>query len=73
MPRPLQRAALAALFAALIQPHASAAADRPAAYPTKPVRLIIANTTGTSVDTLARVRTPAPASRAISPACCSRI
>ena len=24
-------------------------------YPTKPIRLIIANTTGTSVDTLARV------------------
>ena len=31
------------------------AADTAAKYPTKPIRLIIANTTGTSVDTLARV------------------
>ena len=33
------------------------AAEPAAAYPTKPIRLIIANTTGTSVDTLARVLT----------------
>jgi tripartite-type tricarboxylate transporter receptor subunit TctC len=31
------------------------AAQQAAAYPSKPIRLIIANTTGTSVDTLARV------------------
>ena len=31
------------------------AAEAAANYPTKPVRIIIANTTGTSVDTLARV------------------
>ena len=31
------------------------AADTAATYPSKPIRLIIANTTGTSVDTLARV------------------
>jgi tripartite-type tricarboxylate transporter receptor subunit TctC len=31
------------------------AADRSAAYPVRPIRLIVANTTGTSVDTLARV------------------
>jgi tripartite-type tricarboxylate transporter receptor subunit TctC len=34
---------------------AAAAADRATSYPTRPVRLIVANTTGTSVDTLARV------------------
>jgi tripartite-type tricarboxylate transporter receptor subunit TctC len=33
----------------------SFAAEKPASYPTRPVRLIVANTTGTSVDTLARV------------------
>jgi tripartite-type tricarboxylate transporter receptor subunit TctC len=31
------------------------AADKSASYPTRPIRLIVANTTGTSVDTLARV------------------
>jgi tripartite-type tricarboxylate transporter receptor subunit TctC len=31
------------------------AADRAATYPNRPIRLIVANTTGTSVDTLARV------------------
>src|SRR3954470_24963916 len=31
------------------------AAENTSAYPTRPVRLIVANTTGTSVDTLARV------------------
>src|SRR5215218_1774517 len=31
------------------------AADKASAYPNRPVRLIVANTTGTSVDTLARV------------------
>lgn len=34
---------------------AAPAADRTAGYPNRPVRLIVANTTGTSVDTLARV------------------
>ena len=33
----------------------AAAAESAAAFPSKPIRLIIANTTGTSVDTLARV------------------
>ena len=33
----------------------SVAAEKIAAYPSRPVRLIIANTTGTAVDTLARV------------------
>ncbi|HSQ04100.1 MAG TPA: tripartite tricarboxylate transporter substrate-binding protein, partial [Burkholderiales bacterium] len=35
--------------------HYAAAAESAAAYPSKPVRLIIANTSGTSVDTLGRV------------------
>ncbi len=51
----LRRQGAYALCAVLgIAAHAPAA-ENAAAYPTKPVRLIIANTTGTSVDTLARV------------------
>jgi tripartite-type tricarboxylate transporter receptor subunit TctC len=42
--------AVTAVFAA-----PSLAAEKPSSYPTRPVRLIVANTTGTSVDTLARV------------------
>ncbi|MGE5525201.1 MAG: Bug family tripartite tricarboxylate transporter substrate binding protein, partial [Rhodospirillaceae bacterium] len=42
----------AACVAMSLSAHAAEPAD---AYPAKPVRLIIANTTGTSVDTLARV------------------
>ena len=34
---------------------AALAADKSASYPSRPIRLIVANTTGTSVDTLARV------------------
>ncbi len=44
---------LSAAFAAYVSyPSSSAIAQ---SFPTKPIRLIIANTTGTSVDTLARV------------------
>ncbi len=43
-------AAVATLFLATAAP-----AAEPAAYPLKPIRIIIAQTTGTSVDTLARV------------------
>ena len=43
--------ALAVLACASTAP----AADRSASYPNRPIRLIVANTTGTSVDTLARV------------------
>jgi len=41
--------------AAVLYPSFAAGADSAASYPTRPVRLIIANTTGTSVDTLSRV------------------
>ena len=56
----LPRYCLHALHATLIvycalHTVAAPAADAAANFPTKPVRLIIANTTGTSVDTLARV------------------
>jgi tripartite-type tricarboxylate transporter receptor subunit TctC len=44
---------LACLCGALALP--AAAADIAAGYPNRPIRLIIANTTGTSVDTLSRV------------------
>jgi tripartite-type tricarboxylate transporter receptor subunit TctC len=44
---------LASLCCALALP--AAAADIAAGYPSRPIRLIIANTTGTSVDTLSRV------------------
>jgi tripartite-type tricarboxylate transporter receptor subunit TctC len=46
--------ALIAVAASIPVAKALAAAPAPA-FPTKPIRLIIANTTGTSVDTLARV------------------
>jgi len=41
--------------AAVLHPLFAAGADPAANFPTRPVRLIIANTTGTSVDTLSRV------------------
>ena len=44
---------LACLCGAFVLP--AAAADIAAGYPSRPIRLIIANTTGTSVDTLSRV------------------
>src|SRR3954464_4977247 len=43
------------LLATLCAGLAASAAEPPASYPTRPIRLIVANTTGTSVDTLARV------------------
>lgn len=44
------------LFASLqLHPQAVFSAQAVTAYPTKPVRLVVANTTGTSVDTLSRV------------------
>jgi len=47
---------IAATAAAIVAPAAEhAAAASTSSYPGKPIRLIIANTTGTSVDTLARV------------------
>jgi tripartite-type tricarboxylate transporter receptor subunit TctC len=51
------KAAFAAVFMGFgcAVPAHAVAADAGAAYPSKPVRMIIANTTGTSVDTLARV------------------
>lgn len=45
----------AVLTAALWSASAVAAAEKSSTYPNRPVRLIVANTTGTSVDTLARV------------------
>jgi tripartite-type tricarboxylate transporter receptor subunit TctC len=42
-------------MAAVLHPLFAVGADLAASYPTRPVRLIIANTTGTSVDTLSRV------------------
>ena len=45
----------APLAAATGVPYPSVAAQTAADYPSRPVRLIIANTTGTSVDTLSRV------------------
>ena len=48
--------ALALLSAAFgLYPLLATAADPAASYPSRPIRLIIANTTGTSVDTLSRV------------------
>ena len=47
--------ALALAAACGLEHGQAAAAESAAAYPSKPIRLIIANTTGTSVDTLARV------------------
>ena len=50
---PCTRGAFALAILACSAP--ALAVDKSAAYPTRPVRLIVANTTGTSVDTLARV------------------
>lgn len=47
--------ALVAAVAAALYPFFAAGANPATNYPTRPVRLIIANTTGTSVDTLSRV------------------
>jgi len=44
-----------ALALCVLGPITAPAADTATNFPTKPIRLIIANTTGTSVDTLARV------------------
>ena len=57
MPHTLRTAALFAIAAACIWHQSQAAADDAAAkaYPNRPVRLIIAQTTGSSVDTLSRV------------------
>ena len=52
---PVVPATYAADKAAFSGVPAARAADRAAAYPTRPIRLIVANTTGTSVDTLSRV------------------
>lgn len=52
--RVISKAALASALMAICA-MAPASAAQPAAYPTKPIRLIIANTTGTSVDTLSRI------------------
>ncbi len=49
------RGALASAAACCLSQGLATAAETAAAYPSKPLRLIIANTTGTSVDTLARV------------------
>lgn len=48
------RAVASALFLGCLA-DAAVAAEQPANYPTRPVRFIIAQTTGTSVDTLARI------------------
>jgi tripartite-type tricarboxylate transporter receptor subunit TctC len=44
-----------ALVATIVFAAPALAAEKPSSYPARPVRLIVANTTGTSVDTLARV------------------
>jgi tripartite-type tricarboxylate transporter receptor subunit TctC len=48
------RAAVALALTLCAAPAANSA-DKISSYPTRPIRLIVANTTGTSVDTLARV------------------
>lgn len=54
--QPVSRFRAIAGAAALVQfALPAASADIAASYPSRPVRLIIANTTGTSVDTLSRV------------------
>ncbi|MGZ8156632.1 MAG: Bug family tripartite tricarboxylate transporter substrate binding protein, partial [Burkholderiales bacterium] len=45
----------ALVLAGFINASSAYAADASAAYPNRPVRFIVANTTGTSVDTLSRV------------------
>ena len=49
------RTTCTALALCALAPAAAGAAEPPASYPTRPVRFIIAQTTGTSVDTLARI------------------
>ena len=49
------RSAIALAVAAFLATTAGVAADKTSTYPNRPVRLIVANTTGTAVDTLARV------------------
>jgi tripartite-type tricarboxylate transporter receptor subunit TctC len=49
------RGPIAIAVAAAIAATAAFAADKASSYPNRPVRLIVANTTGTAVDTLARV------------------
>ena len=49
------RRAAALAFAFLCTPCVTSAAESTSSYPTRPVRFIIAQTTGTSVDTLARI------------------
>ena len=53
-PSPL-RAIVIVVVASVLHPLTATGADPAAGYPSRPVRLIIANTTGTSVDTLSRV------------------
>jgi tripartite-type tricarboxylate transporter receptor subunit TctC len=56
LPLSLSRAdVMAVALASVLYPVFAVAADPAANYPSRPVRLIIANTTGTSVDTLSRV------------------
>ena len=52
---PFRANVMVVAVAAVLYPSFAAGADSAASYPTRPVRLIIANTTGTSVDTLSRV------------------
>lgn len=51
----LARSAIVFAVAASFATTAGIAADKTSTYPNRPVRLIVANTTGTAVDTLARV------------------
>lgn len=53
--RIVSRVALASALIAFFSAVPAGAAQPAAAYPVKPIRLIIANTTGTSVDTLSRI------------------
>lgn len=53
--RVISRVALASALIASCYAAAASAAQAVADYPVKPIRLIIANTTGTSVDTLSRI------------------
>lgn len=52
---PFRGNVMALAMASVLYPSIAAGADPAANYPSRPVRLIIANTTGTSVDTLSRV------------------
>lgn len=53
--RVISRVVLASVLIASCYAVPASAAQPAAAYPVKPIRLIIANTTGTSVDTLSRI------------------